>query len=224
MDDLEVRPPDPRHHRVLAAAHRRLLRGAPRPDHASRARFPDRTSSSSLIEQQRRGEGEVLYRVRRLPDDVRVVGDKALFDLGLLGLRQVKGYDLAELGARAYRMAGEAAGAARRGSTAARVLQAEPAADAAARGGGRLPAAVLGEVPRSTPTSSSRPTASTPSRRTRSRTLARPRAADGRRRRGAAEARPSGASAGSARRSRSSRRRTPTSRRRAATASRRSAS
>ena len=40
----------------------------------------------------------MLYRVRRLPDDVRVVGDKALFDRGMFGQRQVKGYDLEELG------------------------------------------------------------------------------------------------------------------------------
>ena len=60
-----------------------------------------------LIRQQKQGRGEVLYRVRRLPDDVRLVGDKALFDHGLLGLREVKGYDLEELGSRAYRMAGE---------------------------------------------------------------------------------------------------------------------
>jgi MoxR-like ATPase len=60
-----------------------------------------------LIEEERSGVGEVLYRVRRLPDDVRVIGDKALFDSGLLGLRRVKGYDLEELGARAYRIAGE---------------------------------------------------------------------------------------------------------------------
>ena len=61
-----------------------------------------------LIEEQRSGGGEVLYRVRRLPDDVRVVGDKALFDHGLRGLTHVKGYDLTELGARAYKAAGEA--------------------------------------------------------------------------------------------------------------------
>jgi MoxR-like ATPase len=51
---------------------------------------------------------QLLGRFRRLPDDVRIVGDKALFDLGLLGRRQVRGYDLEELGARAYRLAGEA--------------------------------------------------------------------------------------------------------------------
>lgn len=61
-----------------------------------------------LIEEQRSAGGEVLYRVRRLPDDVRVVGDKALFDHGLRGLTHVKGYDLTELGARAYKAAGEA--------------------------------------------------------------------------------------------------------------------
>lgn len=60
-----------------------------------------------LLEEERATGGEVLYRVRRLPDDVRLVGDKALFDLGLLGLRRVKGYDLAELGSRAYRVAGQ---------------------------------------------------------------------------------------------------------------------
>ena len=53
------------------------------------------------------GREEILFRVRRLPDEVRVIGDKALFDHGLLGLRQVKGYDLVELGAQAYRRAGE---------------------------------------------------------------------------------------------------------------------
>ncbi len=61
-----------------------------------------------LIEEQRRGGGEVFYRIRRLPDDVRVIGDRALFDFGFLGLRKVKGYELGELGAKAYRAAGEA--------------------------------------------------------------------------------------------------------------------
>jgi len=61
----------------------------------------------SLIEERRQGGGEVLYRVRRLPDDVRVVADKALFDVGFRGLAQVKGYDLEELGPRAYRVAAE---------------------------------------------------------------------------------------------------------------------
>jgi MoxR-like ATPase len=61
-----------------------------------------------LIEEQRRTGGEVFYRIRRLPDDVRMIGDKALFDFGFLGLRKVKGYELGELGSRAYRAASEA--------------------------------------------------------------------------------------------------------------------
>jgi hypothetical protein len=60
-----------------------------------------------ILEQGRPDDEGVLYRVRRLPGDVRVVGDKALFDLGIQGLRSVKGYDLDQLGARAYRAASE---------------------------------------------------------------------------------------------------------------------
>ncbi len=81
-------------------------------DRIARIMEPDRSLLSSLvgqlIEEQRRSGGEVFYRIRRLPDDVRVIGDKALFDFGFLGLRRVKGYELGDLGARAYRAAGEA--------------------------------------------------------------------------------------------------------------------
>jgi hypothetical protein len=81
-------------------------------DRIARVMQSDRFLLSSLvgqlIEEQRHGGGEVFYRIRRLPDDVRVIGDKALFDFGFLGLRRVKGYELGELGARAYRAAGEA--------------------------------------------------------------------------------------------------------------------
>jgi len=106
MDDLEV------HHLVRVITEcSLLLSDVYSEDRIVRIMHPEKGFLSSLIdrliEQQRRGEGEVLYRVRRLPDDVRVIGDKALFDHGLLGQRQVKGYDIEELGARAYKMAGE---------------------------------------------------------------------------------------------------------------------
>jgi hypothetical protein len=81
-------------------------------DRIARIMQPDRLLLSSLvgqlIEEQRRGGGEVFYRIRRLPEDVRVIGDKALFDFGFLGVRKVKGYELGDLGSRAYRAAGEA--------------------------------------------------------------------------------------------------------------------
>lgn len=80
-------------------------------ERVARIMHPDRSFLSSLvgqlIDKQRKGEGEVLFRVRRLPDDVRVIGDKALFDIGLTGRMSVRGYDLEELGSKAYRMAGE---------------------------------------------------------------------------------------------------------------------
>ena len=73
---------------------------------------PDPELITGLIDQLARQHAtdgsDLLQRVRRLPDDVKVVGDKALFDLGLQGKREVKGYDLADLGSRAYRTAGEA--------------------------------------------------------------------------------------------------------------------
>ena len=107
MDDLEVQ-----HLTRVVTECSLLLTDVYSEERIARIMHPERGFLSSLvdklIDQQRRGEGEALYRVRRLPDDVRVVGDKALFDSGLLGRQKVKGYDLAELGARAYRMAGQA--------------------------------------------------------------------------------------------------------------------
>lgn len=106
MDDLEVK-----HLTRVITECSLLLTDVYSEERITRIMHPERGFLSHLvdrlIDEQRRGEGEALYRVRRLPDDVRVVGDKALFDCGLLGLQRVKGYDLVELGARAYRMAGE---------------------------------------------------------------------------------------------------------------------
>ena len=61
-----------------------------------------------ILDAERPDGGEALYRIRRLPDDVRMVGDKALFDFGFLGLRRIKGYELEDLGARAYLAASQA--------------------------------------------------------------------------------------------------------------------
>jgi MoxR-like ATPase len=107
MDDLEVR-----HLMRVVTECSLLLTDVYSEERIARIMHPERGFLSSLVERliadRRRGEGESLYRVRRLPDDVRVVGDKALFDLGVLGLREIKGYSLAELGSRAYRTAAEA--------------------------------------------------------------------------------------------------------------------
>ena len=54
-----------------------------------------------------RTDEESLHRLRRLPDEVRAVGDQALFDVGVSRLTRVRGYPLHELGVRAYRLASE---------------------------------------------------------------------------------------------------------------------
>lgn len=46
-------------------------------------------------------------RLRWLPDDVQVVGDQCLFDLGVSGLERIHGVLLTDLGPRAYRLASE---------------------------------------------------------------------------------------------------------------------
>lgn len=106
MDDLEVR-----HLLRVITECSLLLTDVYSEERIARIMQPERGFLArlvdNLIDRQNRGEGEALFRVRRLPDDVRLVGDKALFDLSLLGKRSVWGYDLAEVGSRAYRMAGE---------------------------------------------------------------------------------------------------------------------
>ena len=89
-DDLEVR------HLVRVVTEcSLLLTDVYSDERISRVMSPDRGLRHPPIggwieDAAHRGEGsDVLYWVRRLPDDVRVLGDKALFDLGLLGLRQV---------------------------------------------------------------------------------------------------------------------------------------
>ncbi len=106
IDDLEVR------HLIRVVMECSLLLNDVYSDRRIRSIMkPDRAGVSGLVdrllEQHRDREAEVAERLRRLPLDVRVVGDKALFDLGLLGLRRVKGYDLEQLGPRAYNVAGE---------------------------------------------------------------------------------------------------------------------
>jgi hypothetical protein len=106
VDDLELR-----HLMRVVSECSLLLTDVYSDQRIARIMQPERSLLTGLVhrllEEERAGGGEVLYRVRRLPDDVRLVGDKALFDLGLTGRRRVKGYDLAELGARAYRVAGQ---------------------------------------------------------------------------------------------------------------------
>jgi hypothetical protein len=105
IDDLEVR-----HLMRVVTECARLLVDVYSEERIARVMRGDGASPVAAVERlldEAGEEREVLRRLRRLPDEVRVVGDKALFDHGLLGLRRVKGLDLVELGAQAYRRAGQ---------------------------------------------------------------------------------------------------------------------
>jgi len=107
MDDTEVR------HLIRVVTECSVLLGDVYSDERiSRVLHPGFSRLGGLLEKLAEenwagNEEEVLRRIRWLPGDARAVGDKALFDHGLRGLREVKGYDLARLGAQAYRRAGE---------------------------------------------------------------------------------------------------------------------
>jgi ATP-dependent protease Clp ATPase subunit len=107
MDDLEVR-----HLARVITECSLLLADVYSEDRLARIMRPAPELIAGLIDQfarRRATESDrLLQRVRSLPDEVRMVGDKALFDMGMLGRREVKGYDLAALGAQAYRSASEA--------------------------------------------------------------------------------------------------------------------
>ena len=105
MDDLELR------HLVRVVQECSLLLKDVYTDRRiARIMEPDRLVDrlvQRFMDREPENDGQERYLIRRLPDDVRRLADKALFDLGLLGRREVKGYDLAELGSRAYVAAGE---------------------------------------------------------------------------------------------------------------------
>ncbi len=62
----------------------------------------------ALAERASRGdEPRLLHEVRRLPERIKAVGDKALFDVGLTGQSDYHGIPLVELGQRSYQMAAE---------------------------------------------------------------------------------------------------------------------
>ena len=105
MDDLELR-------HLVRVVHEcsLLLKDVYTDRRIARIMEPDRLVDRLVrrfMDRQPDIEGQERYLIRQLPDDVRKLADKALFDLGLLGRREVKGYDLADLGARAYLAAGE---------------------------------------------------------------------------------------------------------------------
>lgn len=48
-----------------------------------------------------------LHRVTRVPDEVRSIGDRCLYDVGMAGVRDYQGLSLEKLGVRSYQMAAD---------------------------------------------------------------------------------------------------------------------
>ncbi|PYT05946.1 MAG: hypothetical protein DMF49_12705, partial [Acidobacteria bacterium] len=67
----------------------------------------ERALPGSMLAQLQQGGEEPLPRLRRLPEEVRAVGNQCLFDVGITGLTEFRGLPLQELGMRAYRLAAE---------------------------------------------------------------------------------------------------------------------
>lgn len=63
-----------------------------------------------LVTESDTPDTERLVRAGRLPDDVRQLADKCLFDVGITRMRRYRGLDLHDLGVRAYRTASEILG------------------------------------------------------------------------------------------------------------------
>ncbi len=50
---------------------------------------------------------ELMRGIREIPDEMKIVGDKCLYDVGLFGKSVYRGHDLTELGRRAYQLSSE---------------------------------------------------------------------------------------------------------------------
>ncbi len=50
---------------------------------------------------------ETIHQVRRIPDEIKIVGDKCLYDAGLLGRQAIAGHDLTTIGRRSYMLASD---------------------------------------------------------------------------------------------------------------------
>jgi hypothetical protein len=61
----------------------------------------------SLLTRGSVGRERPLRRIRRVPDQLRGVGDRCLYDIGMAGVRDYHGLSLETLGIRSYRMAAD---------------------------------------------------------------------------------------------------------------------
>ena len=106
LDDLELR------HLLEVACNHSLLSADKLADEQVE-RLINRSSNtgvlmfSPLCNPQAILADEVIHQVGRIPDDIKMIGDKCLYDVGLFGKQAYRGHDLTDLGKRAYELAAE---------------------------------------------------------------------------------------------------------------------
>jgi len=50
---------------------------------------------------------DAIRQIQRIPDDIRLIGDKCLYEVGMFGRRHLRGHDLSRLGRRSYLLASD---------------------------------------------------------------------------------------------------------------------
>jgi hypothetical protein len=106
FDELEIQ-----HLVEVACNHGLLLADIFRDDRAGRVLRSGKASSSHLLAELAGSSpdpsAETLRQMRRVPDEIKMVGDKCLYDVGLIGRSSHDGHDLVELGRRSYLLASQ---------------------------------------------------------------------------------------------------------------------
>ncbi|HEY3176406.1 MAG TPA: AAA family ATPase [Candidatus Polarisedimenticolia bacterium] len=106
LDELEVR------HLIEVATNHALLADILRDDRVDRLVSNDLNACMGFFADLTARHGEHLTadkirQARRIPDEIKVIGDKCLYDVGLLGRQTHGAHDLIQLGRRSYQMASD---------------------------------------------------------------------------------------------------------------------
>jgi hypothetical protein len=105
LDELELA-----HLVEVASNHTLLMADIVKDGRLSRVVRNDLSSSLGFVHDFAGPEtlnSDTIRQIQRIPDDIKVVGDKCLYDVGLFGRHSYGGHDLILLGRRSYQMASE---------------------------------------------------------------------------------------------------------------------
>ena len=102
FDELEIR-----HLVEVATNHGLLTTDIFRDDRAGRVLRSEAPAAFPLPEAGALADlpADTIRQIRKVPDDIKMVGDKCLYDVGLIGRSSSDGHDLIQLGRRSYLMA-----------------------------------------------------------------------------------------------------------------------